>query len=132
MAEMGETKEASLNLEPDAWRNKTGSGYSVTEGMEYEPFTKQFRYLYNKMQESELQYTGKIKNNIFLDGIVIQSEEERIRENLFTEVRVGKKREDPAAEVSGQEILIVTGFLILLFLILVRMTFRKKKHRSAG
>ena len=132
MAEMEETKEASLNLTPDAWRNKTGSGYSVTEGMEYEPFTRQFRHLYNKMQESELQYTGKIKNNIFIGGIVIQSEEERIRENLFTEVRIGKKREDPVSEISRQELLIVIGFLMLLFLILVRMTFRKKKHRSAG
>ena len=127
MAEIEEVKEASLNLQPDAWRYKTDSGYSITEGMEYELFTEKFRLLYSEIEEKEKQYTETVKTNIFLGKISIQTEDERIKDNLFTEIKKGSRRESIDTVTSKQELFIGMGLIVLLFFILVRFTFRRKK-----
>lgn len=123
---------ASLDLSPDAWRNKTQDGYSVTEGMDQEPFTERFQQLYKRIQEKESGYLEKIRTDIFLDEMEIQAKEERIRERLFTEVGSIKKQEETENGISGREFVTGMGFMTLLFIILTWMTFRKKKRKSTG
>lgn len=131
MANRENTQEASLPLLPDAWRTKTQGGYSVTEGMEYEPFTEQFRYRYDRIQEKKFRQTNQMKTDIFTERMEIHTEE-KIRERLFTEVKDGKKREDTQIKVPQHEILIGTGFMILLFVILLQITLKRKKRKFAG
>lgn len=127
MAESGEIRDAYMDLQPDAWRYKTGSGYSVTEGMEYELFTEKFRNLYKEIQEKERQYTETVKTNIFLGDMLIQAEDERIKENMFIETKKVNRKESLNTGILQQEIFVGIGFIILLIFILTGLTFRRKK-----
>ena len=72
-----------------------------------------------------------MKTDIFTERMEIHTEE-KIRERLFTEVKDGKKREDTQIKVPQHEILIGTGFMILLFVILLQITLKRKKRKFAG
>ncbi|MCM1145146.1 MAG: hypothetical protein NC318_13900 [Blautia sp.] len=128
MAGIGENVETFMDLQPEAWRYKTGSGYSVTEGMEYELFTEEFQRMYREMTDREQQYTETIKNNIFLESMTLHSGEQQIREKLFMETKRENRRESMDVETSPQEFLAGAGFIVLLFCLLVSLTFRKKKQ----
>lgn len=127
MAESG-----SLDLEPEAWKYKTDSDYSVTEGMEYEVFTKEFREIYESLYRQEVWKRTLLQNNVFVDNTGILQEEEEIRQYLFQETKREGKQKKENQNYSINEVLLGVGVLILLFLLLVRFTFKKRKKQGGG
>ena len=76
MSEIIVTEPSSLNLEPEAWKYKTSSDYSVTEGMEYEVFTKGFREIYDRFNRKKEQNLQMLEENVFVENDSIQNGEE--------------------------------------------------------
>lgn len=126
------TVEAGLNLVPDAWKYKEGSDYSVTEGMEYETFTKEFRNLYERIKEKDVQAMKELEANVFMEDFSIRAEDENIKAGMFAEVHRGLKREEAESGKTQWEFLSCIGLLVVLFLILARFTFRKKVVKRHG
>lgn len=130
MSEIMATEPSSLNLDPEAWKYKASSGYSVTEGMEYEVFTKGFREIYdqfNRQQEYKLQM---LEENIFIENDTLRHEEEEVRQYLFQEIKRESKQQIENKRISVKEGLFGIGIIVVLFLLLIRFTFKKnKRHR---
>lgn len=126
---MGEAAEASLNLEPDAWKYKDGSGYSVTEGMEYELFTEKFENLYNHIRETEEQSRKALEAAIFLKDFSVQTSDEVWKAGLFLEPHKSLRREETESLTAHWEYLGGIGLLAVLFCVLARVTFRKRSRK---
>ncbi len=127
MSEITVTEPSSLNLNPEAWKYKTGSGNSVTEGMEYEVFTKGFRELYDRFNQQKVQRLQMLEENVFVENGSIQNEEDEIRQYLFQEVKKESKQQTVEKEFSVKEGLVGGGIIVVLFLLLIRFTFKKGK-----
>lgn len=121
--------EVYLPLQPEGWKYKEGSDYSITTGMEYEVFTKEYRDLREQIRKHKLEETIYTKNNLFIKEVLVSSDDDMILEALFTQegVREVKTVEQEGTEsISIGDFFVASGILILLLALLIKY-FKKKK-----
>lgn len=72
-----------------------------------------------------------LEGNIFVENNILQRGEEGVRQFLFQEIKKESMQQVEKKDFSVKEGLFGIGIVVVLFLLLIRFTFKKnKKHRG--
>ncbi len=125
---MAEQNNATLDFNPESWKEKSESDYSLTEGMEYELFTNRYRELQSSRIMRDAEEKNALESSLFgaEEEDVFDTQREQITKTLFTEVKWEIRHKTKEQQSGVLEGILAAGFLLLLFFVLLAMTFRKK------